>query len=153
MKYNFPIIETINDVLPHIAGRTEFIVAEREDYTVINYMVNMPDTFDIDESNPLTGLIRRECRGLIFDKSGYLISRPYHKFFNIGEREETQVNKIDFTVSHTIMEKLDGSMVLPLTFNNIDKVHIATKMGLSDVAAQSQEWFDKQSDKKIKWTR
>lgn len=152
MKYNFPIIETINDVLPHIAGRTEFIVAEREDYTVINYMVNMPDTFDIDESNPLTGLIRRECRGLIFDKSGYLISRPYHKFFNIGEREETQVNKIDFTVSHTIMEKLDGSMVRPLMFNNIDKVHIATKMGLSDVAAQSQEWFDKQSDKKINWT-
>ena len=41
MKYRFPHITHINDVLPAIEGRDEFIVAEREHYTVINYMVAM----------------------------------------------------------------------------------------------------------------
>lgn len=30
MNYKFPQIRTIDDVLPHIEGRSEFIVAERE---------------------------------------------------------------------------------------------------------------------------
>ena len=47
MHYKFPEIRTINDVLPHIAGRDEFIVADKGDYTVINYMVSMADTFDM----------------------------------------------------------------------------------------------------------
>ena len=34
MHYTFPEIRTINDVLPHIEGREEFIVAEREGYTL-----------------------------------------------------------------------------------------------------------------------
>lgn len=152
MKNKFPIIETINDVLPHIEGRPEFIVGERDQYIVINYMVSMPDTFDIDPQNPLTGLLRRECRGLIFSKDGKLISRPYHKFFNLSEREETQVYNIDFNESHTLMEKLDGSMVRPLIFPSDDKIYIGTKMGLSDVAAQTQVWFDAQSDKHHNWT-
>lgn len=32
MNYYFPEIRTIDDVLPHIEGRDEFIVAEREGY-------------------------------------------------------------------------------------------------------------------------
>jgi hypothetical protein len=47
MNYAFPIIRHLDDVLPHIEGREEFIVAEREGYTVVNYVVAMADTFDI----------------------------------------------------------------------------------------------------------
>lgn len=143
MKYNFPIIETINDVLPHIAGRTEFIVAEREDYTVINYMVNMPDTFDIDESNPLTGLIRRECRGIKFYPDGKIAARVFHKWFNVGERDETQPHMIDLSKSHVIEEKRDGSMIHPMLIQG--KIRWMTKMGLSDVALQAEKFIDKQS--------
>ena len=154
MNYEFPIIENINDVLPHIAGRPEFIVAEREGYTVINYMVSMPDTFDIDPNNPLTGIIRRECRGIIFDKEGKLISRSYHKFFNISEREETQIKNLDFAADHILMEKMDGSMIRPLWINTLlGGMRLATKMGVTDIAMDAEQWLVLQSDanSKQKW--
>ena len=45
MNYEFPHITNISDVLPAIEGRDEFVVAEKEGYTVINYNVMMADTF------------------------------------------------------------------------------------------------------------
>jgi hypothetical protein len=39
MNYKFPLINNISDVLPAIAGRDEFVVTEKEGYTVINYNV------------------------------------------------------------------------------------------------------------------
>jgi RNA ligase len=154
MNYEFPIINNINDVLPHIAGRPEFIVAERVGYTIINYMVSMSDTFDIDPNNPLTGIIRRECRGIIFDKEGKLISRPYHKFFNISEREETQIKNLDFTSQHILMEKMDGSMIRPLWINHLlGGMRLATKMGVTDIAMDAEQWLVLQSNAnaKQKW--
>jgi hypothetical protein len=64
MKYEFPQIQNIADVLPAIAGSSEFIVAEREHYRVINYMVSLDTTFP--EVTDELSAIRRECRGLIF---------------------------------------------------------------------------------------
>ena len=45
MHYEFPIIRHINDVLPHVQENKSFIVAERDDYTVINYVMMGNDTF------------------------------------------------------------------------------------------------------------
>lgn len=104
LSYEFPIINNISDVLPAIEGRDEFVVAVKEGYTVINYNVMMADTFDCP--------IRRECRGIIFDTAtGNIIRRPFHKFFNVNEREETQLNQLDFSKEHWIDTKLDGSMI------------------------------------------
>lgn len=130
--HSFPIINSINDVLPHIAGRSEFVVAEREDYTVVNYLVNMPDTFTIDPINPLTGLIRRECRGITFYPNGSIMSRKFHKFFNIGELDETQPHNVDFSNPHKILKKLDGSMVTSMIINN--KVIWCSKMGITFIS-------------------
>jgi len=120
MSYKFPEIRTINDVLPHIKGCDEFIVAERDGFTVINYAVSMPDTFPpiavaggsakMREERSLSSRIKRECRGLIFGEDGELMSRPFHKFFNINEREETLSKNIDMTRPHTVMEKMDGCL-------------------------------------------
>jgi RNA ligase len=154
MNYEFPIINNINDVLPHITGRPEFIVAEREGYTVINYVVSMPDTFDMIDQNDLGGAIRRECRGIIFDKEGKLISRSYHKFFNISEREETQIKNLDFKADHILMEKMDGSMIRPLWINSLlGGMRLATKMGVTDIAMDAEQWLVLQSDAnaKQKW--
>lgn len=144
MKYKFPEIRTINDVLPHIEGRDEFIVADKNDYTVINYAVSMIDTFDMDGPEDLGGAIRRECRGLIFDKEGKLISRPFHKFFNVNERPETQSNEIDISAPHTIMEKVDGSMIRPLVINGA--VRLATKMGVTEVAEAAERYLATRKD-------
>lgn len=134
MNYQFPIIQHINDVLPHIEGRGEFIVAVRDNYKVINYVVAMENTFAMVGSDDIGGAIRRECRGLIFSLDGDLISRPYHKFFNIGEKEETLPNNLDMTQPHVRLEKLDGSMLRPLVFG--DEVFLASKMGITEVATQ-----------------
>lgn len=135
--YEFPHIRNLNDIRPAIAGRDEFIVAERDWGYVVNYNVNFADTFptpntDDEELNHLYK-IRRECRGLIFDNNENIISRPLHKFFNINEREETQSSNIDLSQSHIILEKIDGSFIRP--FRTLDGIlRWGTKMGETEVA-------------------
>jgi RNA ligase len=154
MNYEFPLIRNISDVLPAIAGRDEFVVAEKEGYTVINYNVMMADTFpdvpvDMKWQEPLnriafgtydpTAAIRRECRGIIFDsKTGEILRRPFHKFFNVNEREETQDHVVDMSHPHAILEKLDGSMIAPFIVN--DEMIWGTKMGATDVAKPVEEF-------------
>ena len=139
MNYQFPEIRAIEDVLPHIEGRSEFIVAEREFGTVINYVVSMADTFDMTGPDDLGGAIRRECRGIIFDTEGRIMSRPFHKFFNVNEKEETQMHKLelDMLFDHVIMEKMDGSMIRPVRLNGM--VRLATKMGITDIAIEAEK--------------
>jgi RNA ligase len=143
MNYVFPEIRHISDVLPHIEGRPEFIVAEREGYTIINYVVAMTDTFGMTGPDDLGGAIRRECRGLIFGSDGNIMSRPFHKFFNINERDETQTHEINMSRPHVIMEKMDGSMIRPILVDGY--LRLATKMGISDVAMQAEAWLAAQS--------
>ena len=137
MNYQFPEIKTIQDVLPHIEGRDEFRVLEKEGYNVIIYAVSFEDTFLWDENDPVGSAVRRECRGLIFDiGTGNLISRPYHKFFNVGEKEETQLNKINLYEPHVVLEKLDGSMIRPIL--TPEGFRLATKAGVTDVAMNAE---------------
>ena len=151
MNYRFPEICHINDVLPHVEGRDEFVVAEREGYTVVNYVVAMADTFDMTGPDDVGGAMRRECRGLIFDREGNLMSRPFHKFFNVNEREETQMNVIDLSQTHVIMEKMDGSMIRPILVDGY--LRLATKMGVTDVAMQAETWLAASGDNIKGWLR
>ena len=146
MNYEFPTIRNISDVLPAIEGRDEFVVAVKEGYTVINYNVMMADTFpDVLDSSDLRAnhdhyeienlhaRLRRECRGIIFDtETGEILRRPFHKFFNVNEREETQDHVVNLSQDHAILEKLDGSMIAPFVVNG--EMIWGTKMGATDVA-------------------
>lgn len=137
MNYKFPIITHIDDVLPAIVGCSDFIVAKKDGYTVVNYMVAKNDTFP--EVVKEFDAIRRECRGIIFcSETGKILRRPLHKFFNLGERTETLPDNIDFKQPHIIMDKLDGSMIVPFMLDG--KVRWGTKMGLTEVAAPVEEW-------------
>jgi len=132
MNYQFPAINNISQVLPLIADRSEFVVAEKEGgYTVVNYVVMMNDTFPpvVDTETA----ILRELRGMIFNtETGLPIARRLHKFFNVNEREETLINTVDFDQPHVILEKLDGSMITP--FMTTAGIRWGTKMGVTDVA-------------------
>ena len=139
MNYEFPHIESIDDVLPHIKGRDEFRVTDKGDYTVINYMVNFEETFKWNEDDALGCAIRRECRGLAFDTEGEIISRPYHKFFNVNEKEETKIDKIDLTHSHVVLEKLDGSMIRTLPLNG--GFRLGTRAGITDVSENAEAFI------------
>lgn len=134
MKYEFPIITHIDDVLPHIKGKDEFIVAERDEFTIVNYIVTKEDSFD----HP----ILRECRGLIFGLDGKVIARRYHKFFNVGEKEETLPANISMTDPHVILDKLDGSMVtpIPVQFNGKTHYRWGTKMGITSIGMDVEKY-------------
>ena len=162
MNYEFPTINNISDVLPAIEGRDEFTVAVKEGYTVINYNVMMADTFpDVYSDAGVAGCIfkngqwynkaaaiRRECRGIIFDTAtGDIIRRPFHKFFNVNEREETQDHVVDLSRSHTILEKLDGSMIAPFIVNG--QMIWGTKMGATDVAKPVEKFIEAHSEYRI----
>ncbi len=144
MKYKFPHITDLSQVEKAIAGRDEFIVAERDFGYVVNYLVNLIDTFPTPDTKDAElnerYVIRRECRGIKFDKDGKILARPYHKFFNCGERPETEAARIDFDAPFAILDKLDGSMVHPINFNN--QVVLCTKMGITDVVAPVQKFAE-----------
>lgn len=134
LHYKFPVINYIEDVLPHLKDHSEFIQVNKDGgYTVINYVYQSAETFPpvVDD----TAAILRECRGLIFDTAtGAIKSRAFHKFFNYGEREETQ--NIDLSLPHRIILKADGSLVRPLLVDG--GIRWGTKMGLTDVSLQAE---------------
>lgn len=143
----FPEIKNIADVLPHIDGRGEFIVARKEGYDVINYVVSMADTFQwaedpsVDPQEQIARAIRRECRGMIFcGETGDILRRPYHKFKNVGEDVHNLPDTFDLSKPHVILEKLDGSMIVPFMLNG--EIRFGTKMGLTDVATPAEEFVN-----------
>jgi RNA ligase len=151
LHYQFPTIHSLSDVLPAIEGCPEFIVVRKETgITVVNYVMVGKDTFPpvtvpdglYEASEPkMVGHwseIRRECRGMKFDTdSGLLIARPLHKFFNLGEREDTSV--IDVSKPHVILEKLDGSMITPFPVKG-GGIRWGTKMGITTVSMQAEDF-------------
>jgi RNA ligase len=146
MDYQFPTITNIDDVLPYIEGAPEFIHVVKENYQVINYVVAGSETFpDVDYVPTRHGaMVRRECRGLVFDMDGLLIGRRYHKFFNVNERDETSIGKIDWSKPHVILEKLDGSMVSPCFVNG--HLRWMTKMGITDTSMEAEVFVASRPD-------
>lgn len=144
MTTNFPIIKNLDHVSKAIAGRDEFIIAERDWGYVVNYLVNFEDTFPTPNTHDpeLNEIyrIRRECRGIKFSKNGEILARPYHKFYNLGERPETLQNNIDWSQEFIILDKLDGSMIHPIVVDN--QVVLCTKMGPTEVAMPVQHFAE-----------
>ncbi len=121
------VIEHLDDVLPHIQPDMGIIHSVHQDYSVVNYVFSVDDTFN----TPLA----RECRGLKFAPDGTLIARSFHKFFNLGEKRPPKEEPWD--AAHVVLDKLDGSMIHPAMVAG-DMVFM-TRMGLS---AQSKKAWD-----------
>lgn len=108
-------------------------------YVVFNYVCSTPEM----HNDP----ILQEGRGIVFnEETGVVVSRPYHKFYNVGEYDAVAIEKIDLSRPHVILEKLDGSMIHPVveyTSDGFVKIVLFTRAGPSDVAKQAQEFLDK----------
>ena len=52
-----------------------------------------------------------QARGLILDSDGYIIARPFNKFFCMGEREETMFKNLP-QEEFEATEKMDGSLAI-----------------------------------------
>lgn len=138
----FPYIHNIDDVLPHIKTFDEFVVAERDGFTWIDYVIEVSgQTFDRKYDG---WEYRRECRGLFFDKKGAIISRPVHKVFNVNQLEETLAHNIKWEDIMFIEEKRDGSMIRPFILEG--EIRWATRKGITEVAIQVEN-FVKENEK------
>lgn len=134
MQFNPPVINNISDVLPHIKDNPAFIVVDKGWYTVIDYVYALRNTFDND--------FARECRGLKFrTDTGDIIARPYHKFHNMGECAGYFTTDVDLTLPHTVLDKLDGSMVHTCISPVDGKIVLMTRMGNTDHAKKAEDYL------------
>lgn len=133
----FPIINHIDDVLPHIADKSEFKVVKHDNgCTVISYMFQDKESF----AGP-SGDWARECRGITFDAEGNVASRTFHKFFNVNERVDTKEEVIDWGDIQTTYDKRDGSMISPVRLG--DKIVFKTKKSFdNDICIAVNALFD-----------
>jgi len=137
----FPIIRSLQDVLPALEGHDEFRVMDKGTHLTVDYIFQQQSSF---KPNPVHGpkadeyaILRRECRGLKFDKEGRLLARPFHKFFNLFETEETLPSALPLEEA-MITEKLDGSMIHPVLMPD-DKLVLMTMQWRSPIARQAEE--------------
>ena len=155
MRYQFPhniSLDEVRSVVDRANARLDgkiFIEADRGDHIIFNYLISVPKAYEgpIERDNH----ILRELRGLTFHKDGRILARKYHKFFNLGEKDETMPESIDFSNKHLILEKLDGSMCCPVLIG--DNVRWTTKMGITDVAIPIEEFVSSrpQYDAMARW--
>lgn len=152
--YEFPSNLNIDHVRQIVNAHNERLGVQafreivRGDFTIFNYVVQFDGTFpsftgDVEQDQ--IAAILRECRGLTFaTDTGEVVIRKFQKFFNVNEREETQAASIDWSKSHVILEKLDGSMLTPYLSTD-GELHWHTKMGRTDVARPVEDFVRKNS--------
>ncbi|KAL9655663.1 hypothetical protein ABK040_002323 [Willaertia magna] len=149
----FPIIKSYQDIKECIKGKKEFVTQIDKGYIFIKYKSILNSTFpDIikdkekynEKDNKINYLLRRECRGIVFDReTGQLVLRKFHKFFNINERSETSIENINWKRPFQIFEKLDGSLVSPIYLDfqkrknsDISNISFVTMLGFTQLSQQ-----------------
>ena len=141
------VIEHLDDALAHGREGVGIKVNRHARYTVIDYAYVSDDLFE--------SAWEREFRGLKFDADGRPVARPFHKFFNWGERLGPDMDALDWSRPHVVMEKLDGSMVHPVVLDG-DLVFM-TRAGITPQAeaalalasARQRDWAREASERGI----
>lgn len=97
---------TLDQAYEALQGRKEFVTTETDKTISFDYIIIMDDSFNDSKY----GLIRRNFRGITFDKNGKLLSLPFPKFFNINQNAESQF--VDHKHKNAVVyEKADGTMI------------------------------------------
>jgi RNA ligase len=102
------------------------------------------DEDGIDDAERFARRKLRDLRGVIFNDQGEIISLPLHKFMNLGEGDEHQSDKLDWS-SFTVYDKLDGSMVRPVNFYG--DVRWCTKAGITHMSPDIEAYVARRDKK------
>ena len=120
---------TLDEALKEVENNRFFKVLSEGDLVKVSYRYNAPSVFD----TPL----KRELRGITFSrKMGEVLSRPYHKFFNLGEVSETEEERLKGR-RFVAREKLDGTMLHPVLVNG--EVKFLTQKAFSNPQTEKGE--------------
>lgn len=143
LNYKFPVIKHLDDVLWAVRDKPNITLSARGEYYVLAYDYSFHGAFSWNPSDPLKSALIRECRGLVFNANGDLISRPYHKFFNVGEYQDVSEEEVVSKLANTpcdVLDKIDGSMIHVVDLYG--SMRLFTKRGASEVAFRAEEYFD-----------
>lgn len=136
---------TLQEALEAIKGREEWHANSRDFGTVIDYAITMPGTFTGGDARQT--LILQNLRGTCFDKNGKISRLAYHKFHNLNENPQYQAHMFDFKDKHEIQEKLDGSMIAPIPFED-GSYRLGTRAGVTEVAEKAEKFMAAMSEEK-----
>jgi len=128
----FPKIEHLDDLLPYIKDNKQIRVMPDAvtGHIIVSYMIQDEDTFAGEHEH-----FEREARGITFHPDGRIASRTLHKFFNIGQRDDVQPEKLHWPSVTRIMVKRDGSMVTPVVIAGTSTFKFKTKKTFSSKEA------------------
>lgn len=134
---NYLKIETIEDLEPYIKDYPWFKRVTKEGITAIVYSTFSYGDFlkeHLDSKIPMfPNQESLECRGIMFDaQTGEILARPFNKFFNLHECLNDMVGR-DLKDA-IVLEKLDGSMVVPIIHLLSKEVRLCTKQGIGLVS-------------------
>lgn len=85
------------------------------------------------------------ARGLITDPYGSVIARPFKKFFNLNQNEESNMANLVGHGVPKIYEKLDGSLGIQYEYNGLPTIATRGAFG-SEQAQWATEWIRKHTD-------
>lgn len=103
-----------------------------DDMTCFCYMLQDSHTFDSRDA--------LECRGIVFNTSGEIVSRGLHKFFNLGEKTNLNWDTIPWDRIDSVMDKLDGSVIS--TVKSDGGYFFKSKKSVqSDVVIEVNKWY------------
>jgi len=143
-RISFPVIESLEDVQEAICGTREFQMHKKDGFVFIKYTNAVKSTFPDpetaeNEKQKYLYQVRRECRGIGFDaKTGKIVTRKFHKFFNINEKPESALENINFDRPFTVIEKLDGSLISPVRVGK--KIEYTTMLGITNYGPQLEKF-------------
>lgn len=141
----FKKINHINDVRDAVENVKEIRFTKQPNGITIGcYMFMDSKTFNTQES--------LECRGIAFNDAGAIVSRPLHKFFNLGEKEwltaESLIGKEKTGEIAAIFEKVDGSMIASASLNG-ELVWRSKKAFNSDVVNLANAYLAESENSRI----
>ena len=128
LPLNYPYLRSAEPLLGAMVGRPEFGICPHDNTELASLCYN------IAEKDTFNDPMRRELRGVLINvKTNVIVLRPFHKFFGVGERPETQVDVIrklypDRHQGYCIEHKSDGTMIASTIYE--DRLLVATKRAL-----------------------
>lgn len=137
-----PILH-LSELAAAVAHKREFqFLTQPNGVTFVHYLFMDASTFDSPAS--------LECRGIAFDTSGRVVSRPLHKFFNAGENDRVTIDALlNRTDIAAIYEKLDGSMIATAWIDG--KLSLRSKVSFdSDVVERANAFLNRSGSESIK---
>ena len=131
-------LEYYKEIIRKHSDELNFTIADKGEYTVIDYILPNPKTFpEVNENDSQQvqkeKLDIRNCRGIIFcNVTGKIIRLPLEKFFNLNERQSITLEKL-LHLDGDILEKLDGSMIASFRTHSGRLIH-GSKMGETPIS-------------------